>query len=108
MNLLFFTVELERNGAGDRPLSGGSGLKSRSQQARFRLIGAAIAMLICTAAAACGGWVLAGGDPAVPDWLALNSDSGMVGAGDRALLEITSQPDRAIVLSMAIRRARHR
>ena len=51
MNLLFFTVELERNGAGDRPLSGGSGLKSRSQQARFRLIGAAIAMLIY----GCGG-----------------------------------------------------
>ena len=64
------------------------------------MIGAAIAMLICAAAAGCGGWVLAGGDPlvaAVPDWLALNSDSGMVGAGDRALLEITSQPDGAIV-----------
>src|SRR6266849_1816734 len=55
---------------------------------------------ICSAAAGCGGWVVAGGDPlvaAVADWLALNSNSGMVGSGDRALLEITSQPDGALV-----------
>ncbi len=59
-----------------------------------------MAVLICVAAAGCGGWFLAGGDPlvaVVPDWLALDDSSALAGAGDRAWLGITSQPGGAAV-----------
>jgi hypothetical protein len=100
VNLLFFTVELERNGTVDRPSSRGATPDSRPRPSRFHWIGLAMAVLICVAAAGCGGWFLAGGDPlvdVVPDWLALGNGSDLAGAGDQAWLEITSEPDGAAV-----------
>ena len=100
MNLLFFTVELERNGNVDRPRSRRLTAQSRPRPSRFRWIGLAMAVLVCVAAAGCGGWFLAGGDPlvaVVPDWLALDDSSALAGAGDRAWLGITSQPGGAAV-----------
>jgi len=99
VNLLFFTVELERNSADHQSLSSRSRPESRLRRGRFRWIRLALAVLVCGAAAGCGGWVLAGGDPlatTVPDWMALSTDS--VGAGDRAQLKITSEPDGATVV----------
>ena len=98
MNLLFLTVELERNGTSDQPLSERARHASRVRQSRLRWVGLAQAVLMCATAAGCAGCCLAGADPLVPaefDWLALSSDSGNVGAGDRASLEITSHPEVA-------------
>ncbi len=119
MNLVFFTVELERNR--DRPVVGGSRFASRPLWRRFRWIGLAIAAVICAAAVGCGGWVLAGGDPPIaelPEWVGLSTDSTRTGASGRVWLEVTSRPNKATVfvdghekgktpLSLAVSKATH-
>jgi len=119
MNLVFFTVELERNR--DRPVVGGSRFASPPLWSRFRWIGLAIAAVICAAAVGCGGWVLAGGDPPIaelPEWVGLSADSTRTGASGRVWLEVTSRPNKATVfvdghekgktpLSLAVSKATH-
>src|SRR5438552_17588804 len=119
VNLVFFTVELERNR--DRPVRGGSRSASGSLWSRFRWIGRAIAAVICAAAVGCGGWVLAGGDPPIaelPEWVGLSADSTGTGASGRVWLEVTSRPNKATVfvdghekgktpLSLAVSKATH-
>ncbi len=119
MNLVFFTVELERNR--DRPVVGGSRFASPPLWSRFRWIGLAIAAVICAAAVGCGGWVLAGGDPPIaelPEWVGLSADSTGTGASGRVWLEVTSRPNKATVfvdghekgktpLSLAVSKATH-
>ncbi len=98
MNLLFVTVEIERNGMSDQPLSERTRYESQVRRSPLLLVGLALVVLIRAATAGFAGWVVAGGDPlvaAVFDWSAVNSDSGM---DDRAALQITSQPDGATVL----------
>jgi hypothetical protein len=99
VNLLFFTVELERNGVTDRPPDQRSRSESQSRWRALRWVGLTTAVIICAAAAGCGGWVLAGGDPpvgAAADWLAVGN-SALDGNTARARLEITSQPAGAAV-----------
>src|SRR5712691_5875906 len=98
MNLVFLTVELERNR--DRPVVGGSRFASPPLWSRFRWIGLAIAGVICASAVGCGGWVLAGGDPPIaelPAWVRLSGDSRGTGASGRGWLRVTSRPDKATV-----------
>lgn len=100
MNLLFFTVELERSYPGDRPLSNPSRPVSAARKGRFGWIPATIGAVICAAGAAAAGWVLAGGGPLVndlPDWLPGNATSASTDAGGKAQVTITSQPDNATV-----------
>ena len=97
MNLLFVTVEIERDGMSDQPLSERTRYESQVRGSPLLLVGLALVVLICAATAGFAGWVVTGGDPlsaAVFDWSAVNSDSGM---DDRAALQITSQPDGATV-----------
>jgi PEGA domain len=119
VNLLFFTVELERNR--DRPVSSRSRSASGPRWSRLRWIGLAIAAIICAAAFGCGGWVLAGGNTpidVVPEWLGLNTDWSPADTSGRAWLEVTSRPDKATVyvdghqkgktpLSLAVSEATH-
>jgi hypothetical protein len=94
VNLLFFTVELERNGVSDQPPDERSRSESHSQWRALRWVGLRTAVIICAAAAGWGGWVLAGGDPpvgAAADWLAIGN-SALEGTTTAVRLEITSQP----------------
>jgi hypothetical protein len=101
VNLGLFTVELERHGAGDQRLSERQAPASRPRQRpTLRWMGLALAVLICVAAAASGGWVLAGGTPLVGaafGWLGLANEPAVYSADDRARVEIISQPDGAVV-----------
>ncbi len=99
MNLLFFTVELERSRPRTRALGDRSRNESPLRKRSFRWILLATAALLCAAAV---GWVLAGGGGPfvndVLDWLPIDTASASAGGGGKARLEITSLPNNATVL----------
>jgi hypothetical protein len=97
LNLLFFTIEVERGIGGDPANDKGlQGLRRWSH----RWIAVAIVGVVLTVAAGCVGFVFAGGDPSgltLPEWVARVAPSVSAAAEDEARLQITSQPAGAAV-----------
>ncbi len=101
VNLLFFTVEIERSHVDKRALMRRAVPGSRPKRGRLRWLGLALAGLACASAAAVGGWVLLGGDPmslSLPDWFPVGTGWASGSAANSAQLVIASRPDKATVL----------
>jgi len=101
VNLFLFSVEIERSRVDEPSADHLSAAESSSQRPVWlRRIAVTVAVLVCAFAAACGGWVLAGGDTksvGLPDWFPLTAGSPQPGS-EQVRLELTSQPDEATVI----------
>ena len=94
--MLFFTVEVERSAGNDAPLHA----VNRRRPRRLWWIGLGIVGALSAIAAACGGWLLAGGDPRgleSPGWLAFVTPAIAAEGDAQARLDVISQPAGATV-----------
>ena len=98
MNLLFFTIEVGDDTVNNESTKRRLFAAQTRRRGRLRWIGLGIVAVVSAVAAGCGGWLLAGGDPAgveLPGWVAF-APSVSAASHEQARLQVTSQPDGAV------------
>src|SRR5262245_50428143 len=101
VNLLLFTIEIERSAGGGGSRNAGPHAVERPRPGRLLWIGLAILAALFAIAAGCGGWLLAGGDPRelqLPGWLAFVTPAVAAEDDDQARLEVMSVPAGATIM----------
>ena len=96
MNLLLFSVEVERSPVGKRSAERRPEAKSSVRRRRFRRLALAAAVIVCAIAVAGGTWLLASGND-LADWFLPTMDSPEHSSG-QIPFDIASQPDHATVI----------
>ncbi|MGI9148741.1 MAG: PEGA domain-containing protein [Chloroflexota bacterium] len=96
MNLLLFSVEVERSPVGKPPAERRPGEKSSVRPRRFGTLALAAAVIVCAVVAACGTWLMASGTD-LADWFSSTIDTREQGSGHVAF-DVASQPDHATVI----------
>jgi hypothetical protein len=96
VNLLLFSVEVERSPVGRQSAERRPEAKSSVRRRRFRRLALAAAVIVCAIAAAGGTWLLASGSD-LAEWFLPTIGSPEHSSGPISF-DIASQPDRATVI----------
>jgi hypothetical protein len=122
VNLLFFTVELERTRPEDRALHLQTHFGDSRRPPRPHAFTVVVVAALCVSAAVAAGWVIGGGGTGpltdnLPDWIPVATGAS-ARSGDAVELDITSAPNNATVradgqergktpLSLTVARGQH-